>query len=274
MKERTNSYKYLIIIGILVTIALIIIGPIFFLILNTFKPTSEVLTAPFSLPSHFTLENYAQVWPYMKSAFLSSLKVTIGSVGMLLLFPPMVAYSLSFSDFRGKRIITLMSLFGIFAIPVAGILPIMLLLKNLNLINTHIGLILVYYGLYYPIGVFIIREYYNSISPSLWEAAEIDGLSFWGKYRKIFFPLAKPMLIALAILMTVYIWNEYTLALVLLNDSAKYTVPLMLSSLGGQYGAPWGMRLAGIGLSVIPMVIIVTFFSDELRRGMSFGTVQ
>ncbi|MFB6215170.1 MAG: carbohydrate ABC transporter permease, partial [Candidatus Bipolaricaulia bacterium] len=177
MFNKLNRFERVYVLAILGTVALIVVVPLLFMLINTFKPPGEALLHPFSIPKDLTGISYVRVWPYMQTALFNSLKVTFGSVAMLVFLSPLVSYVLAFEDFKGKTLVTLLSLFGIFAIPVAGLIPILLTLKNMGLMNTHLGLMFVYFGLYYPTAVFIVREFYNSFPDSLWEAAELDGLS-------------------------------------------------------------------------------------------------
>lgn len=265
--------KKVAILGFLSVLSLIIVIPFLFLLFNTFKPPTKTLLSPLELPTKIVVENYTGVWQYMKTALFNSAIVTGGSVLLLVSLCPLAAYGLSTFDFKGRNFVYIVILMGIYAIPVSGMVPIMKWLEFLGLLNTRLGLILVYFGLYAPTAIFISQGYFRELSQTYDEAAEIDGLSPYKKFWKIYMPLAKPILLTLTLIMTVYVWNEYALALVILQDASKYTVPVMLASLGGEYCVPWGLKIAGIFISAVPMVLLVILFSNRLKKGMGFGAV-
>lgn len=274
MKMSTQKYKQYLIRGGLILVALLIIVPIVLLFLNSLKTTSEMFAHPFGLPQKFLFSNYVEAWDIMKHTFLNSALVTSVTVIGVAAIAPTVAYPLSRMEFKGRNIIMYILMFGLYIIPTSVIVPELILQKYLGLVNSRLGLALVYISLFLPIGILMMRSFFSSMSETLAEAGRIDGLSEFEIFWKIYLPSAKSMLLTLIMIITVYTWNEYLFALVLIRDAKLYTVPLMLASLGAEYATPWNTILAAVLLSAIPMILMVIFFSDRLKKGMALGVVE
>jgi multiple sugar transport system permease protein len=153
------------------------------------------------------------------------------------------------------------------------IIPLFKYLQDLGLDNSHVPLIILpVFGSAGVVGTFMMRQYFLGLPTEVEEAALIDGLMRWGIYRRIALPLARPALIAVAILTFLHSWNLFLEPLVLINDQALFTLPLALRGYTDPYGQPlWGEQLAATTLSVIPVLIIYFFAQQHVVESFAFS---
>ena len=195
-------------------------------------------------------------------------------VGISVLFVagigPPAAYTLSTLPLKGKRAYFYVFMSGMF---IGGpALPALWMLANaLNIYNTYFALILPYVAGALPFTILIMWSYFKSTSPALHDAAKIDGLSHFQTYRKVMLPTATPALLTVIILQTIWIWNEFLLSLVLLQNSALFPIPRAVYSFAtaATKGPGWGIFFAGVLLAALPTIIAYMLFSERIKRGMS-----
>ena len=157
--------------------------------------------------------------------------------------------------------------------PVVLALPFLVLYKELNLLDTRIGLILLYTLMVLPIVIWIMRDQFNSIPIELEEAALVDGLSIWGAFFQIVLPIALPGMVAAFILSVVLCWNEYFFAALLTSTNAN-TIPVMVASQTGSQGINWWSMAALSTAAIAPLAIIGVFLERYLIKGMTAGAVK
>jgi multiple sugar transport system permease protein len=202
------------------------------------------------------------------SIFASLLAIVIGSLA---------AYGLT--RFRYKFLwmknedISFFFLSQLILPPVVLALPFLVLYKELNLLDTRIGLILLYTLMVLPIVIWIMRDQFNSIPIELEEAALVDGLSVWGAFFQIVLPIALPGMVAAFILSMVLCWNEYFFAALLTATDAK-TIPVMVASQTGSQGINWWSMAALSTAAIAPLAIIGVFLERYLIKGMTAGAVK
>jgi raffinose/stachyose/melibiose transport system permease protein/N-acetylglucosamine transport system permease protein len=152
-----------------------------------------------------------------------------------------------------------------------AIIPLYLLLRDLGLLGTLNGLVLVYIASQIPLNIFLLRGFMVSMPKELEEAAYVDGASPFRAFVSVVVPQTGPMVMSLAVLNTLNIWNEFLLALVLLPRSENYTVPVGIQA---EYSANWVQRFAGLILTSIPMLILFAIAQDRIARGLTFGGMK
>ncbi len=257
----------------LVLYSLIIVFPIFWVFLNSLKNNEEIFYSPFGLPEYARWVNYLSAWVdgNVGTAFFNSVIVTASSVLIIAIIAPMAAYALARLNFAGKKYIFFMFLSGMFIAPVTGLVPLLKLLKNLNLVNTYPGLVLPYVAFALPLSIFILRSFFIGISTAIEDSAIIDGASQWQIYSRIMFPLALPSVYTVLILQTVYIWNEFLFALVFLRTENMFTLPRALASFKGSFVAEYGALNAAVVMAAVPTILLYILFSTRIRRGMAVG---
>ncbi|HBK67034.1 MAG TPA: carbohydrate ABC transporter permease [Firmicutes bacterium] len=268
-RKRNTFFHY----SFLSFYAIIIIFPIFWVLVNSLKDNQEIFQNPWALPNIYRWSNYIKAWyeGNIGSAFFNSVIVTIISVVIVGLVASMAAYSLSRLQFAGKKTIFYLFLGGMYVAPVTSLIPLLKLLRNLNLVNTHWGLIFPYVAFALPLSIFIIRSYMLGIPKTVEEAAIVDGVAPFQLFWKIMFPLSLPSVYTVVILQIVYIWNEFLFALVFLRTSNKFTLPRALQVFQGSFITEFGPLNAAVLLAAIPTIIIYIIFSERIRNGMAIG---
>ena len=209
--------------------------------------------------------------------FMNSVFTSIGAAALAILIGSLAAYGLT--RFRYKFLwmknedISFFFLSQLILPPVVLALPFLVLYKEIDLLDSTIGLILLYALMVLPIVIWIMRDQFNSIPVELEEAALVDGLSVWGAFFRIVMPLALPGMVAAFILALVLCWNEYFFAALLTSTDAK-TLPVMLASQTGSQGINWWAMAALATAAIAPLAIIGVVLERYLIKGMTAGAVK
>jgi raffinose/stachyose/melibiose transport system permease protein len=261
----------------LIVIAAVWISPFLFIVFTSLKANSAVMGASaFAPPTDFAWSNFAAAWErghfsttVVNSAIIAVIKVPLG-----LAISAMAAYALSRIEFTGRRIVFFLIVFGTM-IPFQVLLaPLFTLVNSFGLINTHVGVILPYLAFGIPYQVFVLHGFFKEIPKELSEAALIDGASHFTIFWRIFLPLSLPVLAALLILDFVATWNEFAMALVILQDNGSWTLPLGLMSFQSQFASDYGQLNAAIVMTVMPAVIVYMIFQRYFVSGLVSGAVK
>lgn len=258
-----------------VLLVLICVVPVLYIILGGFRTNSQITQNPAGLPSPWNFENYASV--ISSSTFwvelVNSLIVSLGTMAGVVILALMVSFVIARYRMRfGKVLYTLFSAGMMFPITVA-ITPLYLLLRNLHLINSQLGIILPQIAFGLPQAIIIMVPFLQSIPMELEEAAQLDGCSRLGFFTRMVLPLSGPGVATIAILSFVASWNAYMLPLFLLNDSSKYTLPLGVQMFSSQHSVDTAQVLAFTSLSMIPALICFTIFQKKIVGGLA-GAVK
>ncbi|WP_243354679.1 carbohydrate ABC transporter permease [Bacillus litorisediminis] len=263
---------------ILAIVSLFIIIPVIWVFVNSIKASADILLEPLSFPREFAFHNYIRAWSEagFGTGFINSVIVTLISVTLIVLVSAMAAYVLSRKKFRFRIAIQNTFLLGLMLPTFLAMAPLFLLMNDLHLVNTFHGLIMVYTAYSLSFTIFMLTAFFKQIPYSLEEAAIIDGCGPFTLFWKVMFPLAKPGLISAAIFNFVGIWNEYILALILINEEQFKTLPLKLANimLVQQYHTDWGALYAGLVMSFIPVTIFYLIFQKRLIEGSTAGAVK
>ena len=251
---------------------------ILWVIASSFKTNRELFTAVWSLPSALNFDNYIKAWTTVKMGqyFSNSLIVVLTSVFIVLFLSAPVSYILTRVKFKGSSVLLLIFIAGI-GIPVQLLyIPLFILLTQIGVINSLWGLGLLYVSLSIPFTVFILSGFFASLPKELEEAATIDGCSDFQVYWKVLLPLASPGLITAAIFNFIFLWNEYQIALVFINDPDLRTLPLGLYALSNamQYTGDWVGLMAGVVIIMVPTIILYTVLSEKMIAGITMGSVK
>ncbi|WHY02602.1 carbohydrate ABC transporter permease [Neobacillus sp. DY30] len=255
--------------------ALVIIYPILWLGLSGLKSNADFFLNTWSLPEKWLWENYRAAWDAgIGQFFLNSVFITVVSVVTVLLLGSMAAFGLSRFQFKGQSILLVIILSGLMLAPQVSLIPLYKLLQAIGLYNTYWALILPYVAFQLPFSIFLMRSYFLSIPKELEESAIIDGCNSWKVYRNIIVPMGKPIIASCALLTGMNVWNEFMFALVFVEDSALRTIPVGLMNLRSQLNTNFGIQLAGLAISALPMIIAYIVFQKQFVRGLSAGSVK
>lgn len=275
-KLNLNKLKKFLSYFILVFFALINLYPIFWMVMNSFKTEQQISINSFSLPSSLMLSNYFKAWHAVSlgRSFFNSFIVSGLAVIITVALGSLAAYFISRFEFTGKKIIYSLFIFGLL-VPIHGTLvPIFIMMRKLGLVNTRLSLILPYVAFNLPLTIFILSSFMKSLPRAVEEAAIVDGAGYLRIFWSIILPMTRPALATVSILNFVYNWNEFSFALVLINDQKLMTLPLSLSLFSGQFSTDYGMQMAGLSMALVPIIAIYLLMEDQLVKGMSAGAVK
>ncbi|MDR1096094.1 MAG: carbohydrate ABC transporter permease [Spirochaetaceae bacterium] len=256
-------------------LALCTLFPVLWIIVSSFKPQSEIFSFPMTFfPKHWTAENYAAT--FSRGNFLvyfsNTAFVAVVSTLITVVINIMAGYALSKYLFPGRDII-----FGVMIatlmIPLQVIMiPIFLQLKSMGLLNSLWGIIIPPAAT--PTGIFLARQYLVTLPDSLIEASRIDGGSEFFIFRRIIFPLAKPVAATIAIFSFMWRWNDYLWPLIVITRNNKQTVQQALAAFVGQYQINWAELLAMTMVAIIPIIVVFLSMQRFFMRGITAGAVK
>ncbi|MCI6713373.1 MAG: carbohydrate ABC transporter permease [Lachnospiraceae bacterium] len=254
------------------------IFPLVWMFYSSLK-TKRVFNADIiGLPKEPTISNYVKILTnqdyHIGQSMMASVRTTLLSVFFIVLFGFIVGYILSRIKFKGNRILYVMFLMGML-IPVHSLLvPIYVVFNKTGLGNQWFTLIIPYVAFGLPIAVFLVEGYIKAIPVELEEAAAIDGSSFSRTLFSIILPIAKPILVTIAIIQVFSCWNEFSFALVLIKDVRLQTVPLAMTMFKGQFASDYPKIMSAMLTTMAPIVILYFVFSKQIIKGMVAGAVK
>ena len=261
--------------ALLTTLALMVLFPVIWIVLSSFKEQSELFRQPMTLlPRRFTLQNYQQALSQGDFAryFGNSLFVAVTSTVLAVLFNVMAGYALAKYIFPGRDLIFGLML-STLMIPLQVIMiPIFLQLKSLSLLNTLWGIIIPPAAT--PTGIFLARQYMVTLPNSMIEAARIDGAGEWYLFRRIILPLSAPIVATITIFSFMWRWNDYLWPLIVITDNKKQTVQQALANFVGQLQINWSQLLAMTTVAVVPVMLVFFAFQKYFMTGISAGSVK
>ena len=273
---RTGVLAKTIIYAILVVYVIIIITPFLMIFMNSFKSLREIFLKPFSPPSKLSFENYVKAWKKanLTNAFLNSIIVSFASVLGILLVSSMLAYAISRYEFPLRRFLYVYVIAGL-ALPARlAIIPIYVILQKINLLDTRLGLIIIYVSTGIAFATFLLKNFMDDIPVEIEESARMDGATPWTIFTKIDLPLIRPALVVVGIVNFVGIWNDFFFPLIIINSRGKETVPLAISIFFGEYSNQWQLISAALSMSVLPIMIAFFILSRYFIVGMTQGAIK
>ena len=261
----------------LILVALIWVAPFVFIVFTSLKtPAAVTSSGAFMPPTELAFQNYADAWNRgnFASSFFNSVIITVIKVPLGLALSAMAAYALAKIKLRISKALLLLVVFGTMIPFQVMLAPLFTLVNSFGLIDTYPGVILPYIAFGVPYQVFILHGFFKGIPKELSEAALIDGATHFTIFRRIFLPVCLPVLAALLILDFVSTWNEFAMALVLLQDQHMWTLPLGLMSFQGQFSSNYGQLNAAIVMTVLPATIVYLMFQRYFVSGLTSGAVK
>ena len=258
---------------ILTVLALFCILPILLMFFNSIKPQEEFGLNPLGFPMSIRLENFVDAWILGEYAqiFLNSSKLVIGTLILNLTVSGLAGFSLAKLKPKGSDVFLLYLLVGISIPAQMFILPLFLLWKELGLMNTHIGLIIIYAGLNAPFATFLIRSYMVQLPDELFEAAKIDGASTLQLFYKIALPISWPVFLTAGLVVGLAVWNEFLFALTFIQDESSKPIATILFAFQSRFENDWGLVNASAVMMLAPVVVLFMFFQKRFIAGLTSG---
>ena len=262
--------------SILTIWSLIVVLPLLWTVMSSFKTSSEIFSSPFSLPSKWNFDNYVGAWTTagIGSFLLNSMIVVFGALAITMLFGAMCAYVLARFQFPGNRAIYYLMLAGLTFPIFLAIVPLFFVLRSIGLLNTLPGLILTYAAFALPFTVFFLFSFFKALPLSIAEAAALDGAGEWRTFFQVMLPMSRPGLATVAILNFVGLWNQFLLPVALNTDPKNYVLTQGMASFASQagYSVDFGQLFAGAVMTIVPVFIVYLVFQRQLQGSVSQGT--
>lgn len=271
LASRLGSY------AVLLLFAFIAVYPVTNILTVSLRPGDALTSRSLALiPDGATLDNYRVLLTetlflrWLGNSLLVSLVVTITGVALA----STAGYALSRFRFAGRKT----ALSGVLVTQMFPatmlLLPLYIVLVRLGLLNSYLGIIVIYSATALPFCVWQMKGYYDTIPASLEEAARIDGASPWQAFYKVILPLAAPALVITALFSFMSAWNEYVVAAVVLQDAELFTMPVGLKGFQASMATQWGLYAAGSLLVSIPVIVLFLILSRYLISGLTLGAVK
>ncbi|WP_068784880.1 carbohydrate ABC transporter permease [Paenibacillus phocaensis] len=267
--------KLLLFIVSALTLVLFIF-PLLMIFVNSLKPRLDIVRDPLSLPGSLSFGNYKEAFETMNfsHALLNSVIVTVLSVGLILIFSSMLAYFLVRWKWKINNYI-LMILVSSMIIPFQAVMiPFVSIYGDLNMLNSKWWLAYFYLGFGLAMATFMYHGFVKGVPKELEEAALIDGAGKLRVFAQVVFPILKPISTTLAILDVLWIWNDFLLPSLVLISEDDRTLPLSTFYFFGKYTSDYGVAMAALVLSMIPVIIFYLFMQKQIIRGVVEGAVK
>jgi len=278
---HTFTVPRLLVFAVLAGYLVWVIYPMLWVAYSSLKDDALIFKDAFALPllGDLRFENYTRAWSAARFSdyLLNSVLVTGVSVTLIVLLGAMAAYALSRFYHPLARGVFWLFLAGLMIPVQLSIVPLFFELRALGLLNSKLGLILVYTANGLPFAIFILAGFFKSLPRSLYEAAVVDGCTEASAFWRVMLPLAKPGLVTVAIFQFIGIWKEYFFAFMFTSGSAAArTLPLGLANLSitSQYRSDYGMLFAGLVIVTVPVLLVYVFLQKHLVKGVTAGALK
>ncbi len=265
-----------LLMGLLILNTIGVVAPLLVALISSFKSTAEIMNNPFGLPQSLSLANFEKVLGEGNFGvyFRNSVLVTAGSEAIILSLSAMAGYALGRYRFRLNGVLYTLILMGLMIPAKLLLVPLFLQLKQMGLLDSLWGLILVYAAGGIPAGVFIMTGFFRALPNALEAAARIDGASEWTIFHRIMLPLVRPQLAIVAIYTSIPIWNDFLLPIVFISSANLKTMPQGLSVFFGEHAVNMGALFAGLTISALPLVALYLVLSEQFIKGLTAGAVK
>jgi raffinose/stachyose/melibiose transport system permease protein len=275
--QRPISYGRMVAgYAVLCLMAFVSLFPIATIWMTAFKTEADLTKGFFTLPTTWHFENFALAWNqgHFGTFFFNSVIVVVPVVLIALVLSTLAGFGFARWRFRGSNVLFFLFLLGLMVPFEAVIIPLYYFMKSIGLLNTYWALILPQIGQSVAFGIFWMRAYFLTAEPELMDAAAVDGANPLQALRLVMLPLAGPALLTLGVLFFTWTWNEFLLALVLVQDPAVETMPVGLGFFVGEHSADQTLLAAAASIVSAPIIIIFIFFQRTFIRGMVSGAVK
>lgn len=275
MMVRRTPWRLLLHAVLLANAALVLV-PVALMGFSAFKSTREIFRNPFGLPAVWSLENFQKVWIEARFGdyFQNSVIVTAASAAILVALGAMASYALGRFRFRGNDALYVYFLTGLLLPVRLAIIPLFILMRNLNLLDNLWSLILIYAASGLPSAIFILTGFFRTLPADLDSAARIDGAGEWTIFTRVMLPLVRPALVIVTIYNVIPIWNDFFFPLVFIKSDHLKTLPLGMATFFGQYYTDYAALFAGLTLAALPVIILYVVLSQHFIRGLTAGAVK
>lgn len=275
-KKKKISIWYIVKYVFLFGMLLFALVPLLQVFINSFRSDREVKTMPLGLPKQWVFNNYPETWQIggYGQAYINSLLIAAVVIVVVLAVAGLGAYSISKLEYKGRGFF---NAYFFVAISLPGflyIVPDYFIFNKLHLIDTRVGLMLVYIAMQIPFNMLLLKTFLAGIPRELEEAAKIDGCNELDSFMKITLPIAKPMFLTVAILVFVNVWNEYLWSNTFVTTEIIKPVATRFVKFTGEYGSDMAKIYTASVITIAPVIILYLLFSRKFIEGMTSGSVK
>ena len=249
--------------------------PFVWMLLTSLRDQNTIFNGPL-IPRHFTAKAYSNVWTSIEFPlhFWNSLWITSVTVIGVLVFSTLSGYAFAKLDFPFRNTLFVLLLTTLMMPSTALIIPLYLELKSFGLLDSQVGLLVLYISGSAPFSMFLMRAFFQTLPDELIEAARVDGGSELTIFRRVILPLTRPGIATVVIFQFLSTWNEFLIANTVLRNTDALPLQPVLFTLMGQYSTNWPALTAGLTLSVVPVVIVYVRMQRQFVAGMMLGAVK
>jgi ABC-type glycerol-3-phosphate transport system permease component len=255
---------------------LLVVFPFVWMAYSTLKTNKEFMRSVWSLPATPSLDAFVQAWSTgaLGTYSLNSLIVMLGSTALAVVVATAGGYALA--TYRPRWLAGIeIGLMIAMAIPAyVALVPLVVMLRAMNLLDTHLGVVLPTAAFNVPVTLFIMRAFFVTLPRDIIEAARIDGCSEFAIFWRIAMPIARPAMFTAAIVNMIWVWNDFLFPLVFINSPAKKTLPVGLADFVGEHITNYPVMLAAIFLAAIAPLILFVFFERQITTALTGGAVK
>jgi len=258
--------------AILIALAIIVVYPLAWMVMNALKTNAELFGDPFSLPSSPIWENFATAWRQGVGDFVgTSVSLTVLATLLTELISAWAAYALTRINIPLNRTMTVLVLAGLMLAPTVALIPLVKMFQSLGLYDSFAGLLVLYTAFRIPFTVFLMRAYMLDLPREVDEAASLDGASRAATFWRIILPMSMPIIATTIVLNVLQNWNEYLFAMIFTSGSGVQTLPVGLSDLMSKNGTQYPVVFAGMVIAAVPMVVLFFACQRYFVRGLAGG---
>ncbi|HZJ87651.1 MAG TPA: carbohydrate ABC transporter permease [Sphaerochaeta sp.] len=276
--QRSASAKLQTVLtyAVMVFFTLMALYPLFWLVLSSFKTTTEFQMNKLGFPKRWVTINYTDAWVRGKfpTLIVNSLFYTTLTTVAILLFSFMAGFGFSKIRHKATPILHGSFVIGILLTLQSIMVPLFLIVNWVGLYNTRLGVLIPYIGIGMPMGVYLGTEYIRSIPDALVESARIDGATYGHIFWRIVVPMAAPVGVTVAILTVTGTWNEFMLINILTASDSLKSLPVGIQKFAGALSTDYGKQFAALTIGLIPMLLFYLVFRKEITKGVAAGAVK
>jgi N-acetylglucosamine transport system permease protein len=266
-----NVFSHVVLLGWTV----MVVVPFAWALLASVKTSPEIFGSPWALPATFQWSNFARAWDKGVGEYLlNSLVVVTGGVVLTMLFGSMAAYVLARYRFPGNRVIFYLFAAGMMFPVFLAIVPLFFVVRNLGMLSTYQGLILVYTAYSLPFTVFFMHAFFRTLPTSIAEAAFLDGCSHTGVFFRVMLPMAKPGLLSIGIFNVLGQFNQFVLPSFLSPEKPVLAQGIATLLASQRYEGDWGALFAALTIAMVPVVVVYLLFYRQVQAGLTSGTLK
>lgn len=247
--------------------------PFYFLVIVAVKPDLEALTDPTSFPSAVELGNFSTAWSTgsLGRALVNSVVLTAGTVLILVVLGSVCAYTIARRPGKMGTTLYLLFVLGIILPFQLGLVPTYAVLRELGLVGSYLGLILLYSGIWMPLSVFLYTGFVRALPREYEEAAQVDGASQLHIFWKVVFPLLRPITGTVAIFTGLIIWNDFFFSLIFLSGTDNIPLPVAVYSFVAEFASRWNLVFAAVIVALLPVLVFFVVAQRRLIQGFTGG---